>query len=150
MNYRTVITITTLSVIVVFALASFTGFEITDTDAVPAAVQPAKYVFVEGITTSAEFVFRDGTELVPFQLFTQTGGFGTTTLEATATTSGSSVGAQDDGGEITGRAKPSFTLEKNVGGTPYLYQAADEARSEERRVGKECTSWCRSRWSPYH
>ena len=25
-----------------------------------------------------------------------------------------------------------------------------EYRSEERRVGKECTSWCRSRWSPYH
>ena len=25
-----------------------------------------------------------------------------------------------------------------------------ETRSEERRVGKECTSWCRSRWSPYH
>ena len=24
------------------------------------------------------------------------------------------------------------------------------ARSEERRVGKECTSSCRSRWSPYH
>ena len=23
-------------------------------------------------------------------------------------------------------------------------------RSEERRVGKECCSWCRSRWSPYH
>ena len=23
-----------------------------------------------------------------------------------------------------------------------------ELRSEERRVGKECTSWCRSRWSP--
>ena len=26
----------------------------------------------------------------------------------------------------------------------------DDIRSEERRVGKECTSWCRSRWSPYH
>ena len=25
-----------------------------------------------------------------------------------------------------------------------------QGRSEERRVGKECTSWCRSRWSPYH
>ena len=25
-----------------------------------------------------------------------------------------------------------------------------QERSEERRVGKECTSWCRSRWSPYH
>src|SRR3546814_16239635 len=24
------------------------------------------------------------------------------------------------------------------------------ARSEERRVGKECVSKCRSRWSPYH
>ena len=23
-------------------------------------------------------------------------------------------------------------------------------RSEERRVGKECVSLCRSRWSPYH
>src|SRR3546814_7424253 len=25
-----------------------------------------------------------------------------------------------------------------------------ERRSEERRVGKECVSTCRSRWSPYH
>ena len=28
--------------------------------------------------------------------------------------------------------------------------ALAKARSEDRRVGKECTSWCRSRWSPYH
>jgi glycosyltransferase involved in cell wall biosynthesis len=27
---------------------------------------------------------------------------------------------------------------------------ARKSRSEERRVGKECTSKCRSRWSPYH
>src|SRR3546814_5684715 len=27
---------------------------------------------------------------------------------------------------------------------------AAEIRSEERRVGKECVSTCRSRWSPYH
>src|SRR3546814_17563847 len=26
----------------------------------------------------------------------------------------------------------------------------DVGRSEERRVGKECVSKCRSRWSPYH
>ena len=26
----------------------------------------------------------------------------------------------------------------------------DLFRSEERRVGKECASMCRSRWSPYH
>src|SRR3546814_5203391 len=28
--------------------------------------------------------------------------------------------------------------------------AARQTRSEERRVGKECVSTCRSRWSPYH
>src|SRR3546814_15602757 len=26
----------------------------------------------------------------------------------------------------------------------------NHVRSEERRVGKECVSTCRSRWSPYH
>ena len=26
----------------------------------------------------------------------------------------------------------------------------EDLRSEERRVGKECLSVCRSRWSPYH
>src|SRR3546814_14242673 len=28
--------------------------------------------------------------------------------------------------------------------------ASEGLRSEERRVGKECVSTCRSRWSPYH
>src|SRR3546814_14138646 len=28
--------------------------------------------------------------------------------------------------------------------------ASVRLRSEERRVGKECVSTCRSRWSPYH
>ena len=28
--------------------------------------------------------------------------------------------------------------------------AGQRSRSEERRVGKECASMCRSRWSPYH
>src|SRR3546814_10623155 len=34
------------------------------------------------------------------------------------------------------------------GGTAAL--ARGRARSEERRVGEECVSTCRSRWSPYH
>src|SRR3546814_2493839 len=29
-------------------------------------------------------------------------------------------------------------------------EASRRRRSEERRVGKECVSTCRSRWSPYH
>src|SRR3546814_11579565 len=32
----------------------------------------------------------------------------------------------------------------------FLERLADDCRSEERRVGKECVSTCRSRWSPYH
>src|SRR3546814_19437837 len=30
------------------------------------------------------------------------------------------------------------------------YLGTSIERSEERRVGKECVSTCRSRWSPYH
>src|SRR3546814_15236389 len=36
-----------------------------------------------------------------------------------------------------------------AGRSPTRVQMAS-ARSEERRVGKECVSTCRSRWSPYH
>src|SRR3546814_14706815 len=32
----------------------------------------------------------------------------------------------------------------------FAAQAGLRNRSEERRVGKECVSTCRSRWSPYH
>src|SRR3546814_12264201 len=34
----------------------------------------------------------------------------------------------------------------------YAFQMTElvPRRSEERRVGKECVSACRSRWSPYH
>src|SRR3546814_18079130 len=31
-----------------------------------------------------------------------------------------------------------------------VYSGASVGRSEERRVGKECVSTCRSRWAPYH
>ena len=42
-----------------------------------------------------------------------------------------------------------------VGGRPKQATRASmkevpATRSEERRVGKECLCWCRSRWSPYH
>src|SRR3546814_17697836 len=41
-----------------------------------------------------------------------------------------------------------------VGDAPLLVTTADNVlltpRSDERRVGKECVSTCRSRWSPDH
>src|SRR3546814_14747665 len=35
-------------------------------------------------------------------------------------------------------------------GWDYAKHLLGNERSEERRVGKECVSTCRSRWSPYH
>src|SRR3546814_4102733 len=34
--------------------------------------------------------------------------------------------------------------------TTIIDRLVSRGRSEERRVGKECVSTCRSRWSPYH
>src|SRR3546814_5858414 len=40
---------------------------------------------------------------------------------------------------------------EHIDGTIHRTKAdAEAARSEVRRVGKECVSTCRSRWSPYH
>src|SRR3546814_8218387 len=44
-----------------------------------------------------------------------------------------------------GRLKHPATLDDHAD-----MAAAALARSEERRVGKECVSTCRSRWSPYY
>src|SRR3546814_11821555 len=37
-----------------------------------------------------------------------------------------------------------------AGITHFFDNAFAGSRSEERRVGKECVSTCRSRWSPFH
>src|SRR3546814_9655482 len=46
------------------------------------------------------------------------------------------------------QADRPFPLE----GLTYVFDHGStlRSRSEERRVGKECVSTCRSRWSPYH
>lgn len=129
MNYKKTVSITTLSVIAVFAIASFTGLDIADIDAATVAVQPEKFVFVEKIATTAIFSFRDGTEIVPVQDFDQTGGFGTTTLRQ--------VDDPRAPSGVTGRTTPSFTLEKIAGGTPMLYEATDHAQKYQLNAGME-------------
>src|SRR3546814_163428 len=49
-------------------------------------------------------------------------------------------------GQITG------IMKAQVDHLPLSYKGLrpTQGRSEERRVGKECVSTCRSRWSPYH
>src|SRR3546814_13089710 len=55
---------------------------------------------------------------------------------------------------IRARAGTSMTdspqTAKRLGITEAPGCATPPPRSEERRVGKECVSTCRSRWSPYH
>src|SRR3546814_7272253 len=47
--------------------------------------------------------------------------------------------------DVSPRSKKPPKLSANP-----LFLRDEELRSEERRVGKECVSTCRSRWSPYH
>ena len=43
----------------------------------------------------------------------------------------------------------SLVISNSAASFPAFVREADR-RSEERRVGKECRTVCRSRWSPYH
>src|SRR3546814_18234887 len=43
-----------------------------------------------------------------------------------------------------------FLAHREVAGAVSNIRRWARMRSEERRVGKECVSPCRSRWSPYH
>src|SRR3546814_20208252 len=63
-----------------------------------------------------------------------------------------SVGSQSTGGmfepnaEWTDRAK--LNMQSSL--AELQQRLGNQVRSEERRVGKECVSTCRSRWSPWH
>src|SRR3546814_1242122 len=53
-----------------------------------------------------------------------------------------------DGGGYSGNPKLSITNLRPPFGKTAVHVGT--SRSEERRVGKECVSTCRSGWSPYH
>src|SRR3546814_3748389 len=59
----------------------------------------------------------------------------------------------DEAGEELGSAEAGDQSHADLGQTQPRRRASDTEgtghRSEERRVGKECVSTCRSRWSPY-
>src|SRR3546814_16638770 len=61
-----------------------------------------------------------------------------------------------DGDDVLGNARSAEALlDHDIAalGTErdlYCIRKRIHARSEERRVGKECVSTCSSRWSPYH
>src|SRR3546814_13163367 len=59
------------------------------------------------------------------------------------------AGEEHDGGADQQRAVEALEAE-DEGQEAGQARQAEHQRSEERRVGKECVSTCRSRWSPYH
>jgi hypothetical protein len=99
------------SIIAVLAIASIGLIvSLSQTDNIQAADAPKGnnvYLFAEGISPTATFTFGDKTEVVDFQLISQTQGFG-------------------NNGRGT---SPEFTLTKIAGGTPYLYAAVDEVQA---------------------
>ena len=51
---------------------------------------------------------------------------------------------------LVGECNCSICTKKGILHIPVAKERLEMLRSEERRVGKECSVTCRSRWSPYH
>ncbi len=108
MNTQNVKKTSIIAALAVASIALVVG--LSQTENIHAADAPkgnAVYIFAEGISPQATFVFGDKTETIDFQLFSQTQGFG-------------------NNGRGT---SPEFTLTKIAGSdTPYLYAAVDEVQ----------------------
>ena len=95
------------------------------------------YTYLKAAITSGEI--SEGEKLPSLRSLSRSTGLSITTVEK----------AYDQllvEGYVCSRPQSGYYAEKVASGHPPV----STARSEERRVGKECTSWCRSRWSPYH
>ena len=106
----------------------------------------ADYLFHKGrITMRRTLLFSAVCLLFSAPCFAQT--MGTITGEVK-----DSSGAIIPGATVTVQnAGTNATRETQTNGDGvYGFPALVPGRSEERRVGKECSLLCRSRWSPYH
>ena len=100
MNILKTTSIVAVSVIATLAVAAIMGFQLTEITA--QEVQKPQYLYVEGVEITGVFKFREGEELVPINVFTQTKGFQ--------------------------RSEPFiFSMQKIVGFTPLLHKHVDES-----------------------
>jgi hypothetical protein len=100
MNIIKTTSMVAVSVIATLAVASIMGFQLSEITA--QETTPVEYLSAEGVTTTGVFKFREGTELLPVQVFTQVSGFKRTQAFV-------------------------FTIEKVVGNTPFLHKHVDES-----------------------
>src|SRR3546814_1376801 len=89
-------------------------------------------------------------------------GVQTCALPISADTRGEGIFARPDGASLAGQPggrgenlrlveNPGLAEQRrNISKAGAARHDDGDRRSEERRVGKECVSTCRSRWSPYH
>src|SRR3546814_11214427 len=68
----------------------------------------------------------------------------------TAGSGGLRSASDDHGMDLFGARRAQGSSSRGEGRTGGGHVVDHQDRSEERRVGKECVSTCRSRWSPYH
>jgi hypothetical protein len=100
MNILKTTAIVAVSVIATLSIAAIMGFQLTEI--IAEEIQAPEYLTAEGVSITGVFKFREGEELEPIQVFTQTKGFQ--------------------------RTDPFiFTVQKVVGNTPLLQKHADEA-----------------------
>src|SRR3546814_16487784 len=106
-----------------------------------------------GFQHAEDLLWRDLPEVVPFDLPVPEDGLGPFRLRLRGM-----LGDQGAAGFLPMRMGDAL-VDHRVGVDAVLEvagsvmaegHAARHARSEERSVGKECVSTCRSRWSPYH
>lgn len=116
MNYKNAITMTTLSVIAAFAIVSTIGIQFADVHAETFPVQDEKFTFAGKVIPFAKITFGDKTEIVGIQKYIQTAGL--TLAQSSTSTASGVISAVNQ--------RPSFSLEKIAGGSPYLYKIADQ------------------------
>ena len=100
MNIIKTTAIVAVSIIATLAVAAIMGFQISEITA--EKIPATEYLTTEGVTITGDFKFREGEELVPIQVFTQTKGFV--------------------------RSEPfQFSIQKVVGNTPLLTKQVDDS-----------------------
>src|SRR3546814_12726904 len=87
--------------------------------------------------------------IVPFSAGGPTDNVARSLAEAMRPTLGETVVVENKAG-AGGTIGTSQVARAKPDGYSFLLMHIGFSRSEERRVGKECVSTCRSRWSPYH